>query len=50
MGLFNFVTGLATGLYAGLYIAKHYDVPDVPDPIQLWEKVKKLAEDHKKDR
>ena len=50
MGVFNFVTGLATGLYAGLYIAKHYDVPDVPDPIQLWEKVKKLAEDHKKDK
>lgn len=27
MGLFNFVTGFATGLYAGLYVAKNYNVP-----------------------
>jgi len=50
MGLFNFVTGFATGLYAGLYVAKHYDVPNVPDPTELFEKIKKLAEEYKKDK
>lgn len=50
MGLFNFVTGFATGLYAGLYVVKHYDVPNVPDPSELFEKIKNLAEGYKKDK
>ena len=50
MGVFNFVTGFATGIYAGLYLAKHYDVPSVPDPAELFEKLKSLAEQYRKDK
>jgi len=50
MGLFNFVTGFACGMYAGLYVSKNYDVPDVPSPNEIVEKVKKFAEGYKKDK
>jgi len=49
MGLFNFVTGFLVGGYTGLYLAKHYNVPDLPDPLQILDKLKKIAEEHKKD-
>lgn len=49
MSLFNFVTGFVTGVYAGLYAAKHYNVPDVPEPQTLVEKVKKFLDANKKD-
>lgn len=50
MGLFNFVTGFLLGGYTGLYLAKHYNVPDIPDPMQLVDKLKQIAEDNKKDK
>ena len=50
MGVFNFVSGLVVGLYSGLYIAKHYNVPDVPDPQHVYKKIVKLLEENKKDR
>jgi len=50
MGLFNFVSGFLVGAYAGLYAAKHYNVPEVPDPQDLYEKLKKLAEENRKDK
>ena len=50
MALFNFFTGFITGAYAGLYIAKNYEVPDVPDPNTIVEKVKKFLDDNKKDK
>ena len=49
MSLFNFVTGFLTGVYAGLYAAKHYNVPDVPQPAALVDKVKQFIEQYKKD-
>jgi len=49
MGLFNFVTGFLVGGYTGLYLAKHYNVPDIPDPLQLLDKLKRIADEHKKD-
>jgi len=48
MGLFNFMTGLMAGVYAGVYIAQNYEVPKVSDPVTMMDKVKKLAEDYKK--
>ena len=50
MGLFNFVSGFGVGLYLGLYVAKHYDVPDVPDPQTVYQKMLKILEDNKKDK
>ena len=48
MSLFNFVTGFAAGLYAGLYAAKHYNVPDVPEPQTIVDKVKAFLDANKK--
>ena len=50
MGLFNFVTGFAFGTYFGLYISKNYNVPDIPAPNEIVEKLQKLYEDYKKDK
>jgi hypothetical protein len=49
MGLFKFVTGFAVGVYTGLFISKNYNVPDVPGPDELIDKLKKIAEDYKKE-
>ena len=48
MGVLNFVTGFLVGGYAGLYVSKHYNVPDVPAPQELLEALKKLADSYKK--
>jgi len=50
MGLFNFVSGFLLGGYTGLYLAKHYNVPDLPDPLQLLDKLKQIADENKKDK
>ena len=50
MGLFKFVTGFAVGVYTGLYISKNYNVPDVPGPDEIKDKLMKLAEEYKKDK
>lgn len=49
MGLFNFMTGFAAGVYTGLYLSKNYNVPEVPGPNEILDKLKKLSEDYKKD-
>lgn len=49
MSLFNFMTGFLTGMYAGLYAAKNYDVPNVPEPMEIVDKVKRFLNEHKKD-
>ena len=50
MGLFNFVSGFLVGLYGGLYASKHYNVPEVPDPQAMYQKILKLLEDNKKGK
>lgn len=49
MALFNFVTGILTGLYAGVYLAQNYNIPHAPNPSSLVDKAKKFLEDNKKD-
>ena len=50
MGLFNFVSGFLVGLYGGLYASKHYNVPEVPDPQTVYQKILKLLEENKKGK
>ena len=50
MGLFNFVSGFAIGLYTGLYVAKNYNIPDIPDPGSMYNKLLKVLEENKKDK
>ena len=49
MSLFNFVTGFLTGVYAGLYAAKHYQVPEVPEPAEVLDKAKQFIDQFKKE-
>ena len=44
------MTGFAFGTYFGLYISKNYNVPDIPAPNEIVEKLQKLSEDYKKDK
>jgi hypothetical protein len=49
MSLINFVTGFVLGAYTGLYAVKHnYNVPQVPDPQEIVDYVKKFIEDSSK--
>ena len=50
MSMFNFVSGFLVGVYSGLYAAKHYNVPDVPEPNDIVQQVKSFLDMHKKDR
>ncbi len=50
MGVFNFVTGFAVGVYTGLYLSKNYNVPNVPGPDEILAKLKQIAEENKKDK
>jgi len=49
MSLFNFTTGLLTGLYGGIYLAQNYKVPVVPDPQNIYQKAASWLETLKKD-
>ena len=49
MSVLNFVTGFLTGVYAGLYAAKHYQVPEVPEPAEVLDKAKKFIDQFKKE-
>lgn len=40
----------SVGVYVGLYLDQHYQVPKVDDPQALWEKLKDLSEKYKKDK
>jgi len=50
MALFNFVTGLLTGMYAGVFIAQNYKVPQLSDPSTMLERIKEFAEQNKKKK
>ena len=49
MGLLNFMTGLLTGVYAGIYASQNYNVPALPAPANIVERVKKFLDDNKKE-
>jgi len=49
MSLFNFTTGLLTGLYGGVYLAQNYKVPVAPNPQALYQKAVSWLETLKKD-
>ncbi|CAL1535268.1 unnamed protein product [Lymnaea stagnalis] len=41
----------ALGAYGGLYVAQNFEVPRIPGPTTLWEKVKEMFKEfEKKDR
>ena len=49
MGLLNFMTGLLTGVYAGIYASQNYNVPALPAPANIVERVKKFLDENKKE-
>jgi len=50
MSLFNFVTGFCAGVYAGIYASQHYNVPQVPEPQAIVDKVKSFLDANKKPK
>ena len=50
MGLLKFITGFAVGLYAGVYLVQHYNVPNVSDPVSIYNKALETLEKYKKDK
>jgi len=47
--MFKFLITFGTGVYVGIYLAQNYEVPRVDEPAQIWERIKKFADEHKKD-
>ena len=50
MGIWSHLISFSIGVYSGLYLAKNYNVPDVPEPEDIVNKIKKYLEDNKKDK
>lgn len=50
MGLFNFATGLVAGVYAGVFLAQNYNLPQLSDPSTMLEKIKEFAEANRKKK
>ena len=38
------------GLYAGIYLTQNYNVPVIPDPTSIVDKIKKLLDENKKEK
>ena len=50
MGLLKFVCGYTLGFYTGICVIKNYNIPNVPDPSEIYNAVIKTAEKFKKDK
>lgn len=37
------------GVYAGVYLSQNYEIPQIDDPAGMLQKLKDLADKHKKD-
>ncbi|XP_037939897.1 uncharacterized protein LOC119672824 [Teleopsis dalmanni] len=44
----KFVITFSAGIYTGVYISQNYDVPRVDQPSKFIERIKEIANDHKK--
>ena len=50
MSLLKFVSGFAVGFYTGLYVVKNYNIPNVPEPGEIYDLIVKVTEKFKKDK
>ncbi|XP_037941621.1 uncharacterized protein LOC119674538 isoform X2 [Teleopsis dalmanni] len=48
MGFILPVITFSAGIYTGVYISQNYDVPRVDQPSKFIERIKEIANDHKK--
>jgi len=50
MGLTTHALSFLSGVYIGLYLSKNYNVPNVPNPDEIHNYIKKWLEENKKDK
>ena len=50
MSILKFVSGFAFGFYTALYAKKNYNVPNVPEPSEVYNAVVKIMDKYKKDK
>lgn len=46
--MLKFLLTFGAGVYTGVYLSQNYDIPRIDEPKELWEKVKKFADSHRK--
>jgi len=44
------ILSLGLGMYAGVYICQNYNIPLVPTPAKVLDKIQKWLEENKKDK
>ncbi|KAK2180477.1 hypothetical protein NP493_441g01035 [Ridgeia piscesae] len=50
MGFFSAALWFAVGMYAGIYIDQHYQVPNVDESKEMINKLREFLEQYKKDK
>uniref|UniRef100_A0A0B7AFJ8 Uncharacterized protein n=1 Tax=Arion vulgaris TaxID=1028688 RepID=A0A0B7AFJ8_9EUPU len=40
---------LALGVYTGVYLCQNYQIPQLPGPVGLWEKIKSISKQFEKN-
>lgn len=48
--MLKFLITFGTGVYVGVYLSQNYEIPRVDEPAELWERIKKFVDEHKKNK
>ncbi|XP_005179248.1 short transmembrane mitochondrial protein 1 [Musca domestica] len=46
--MLKFLLTFSAGIYTGIYISQNYEVPRVDEPSKIIDKIKELADEHRK--
>ncbi|KAM7359052.1 uncharacterized protein ACRADG_003796 isoform 4-T4 [Cochliomyia hominivorax] len=47
--MLKFLLTFSAGIYTGIYISQNYEVPRVDEPSKIIDKIKELADEHRKN-
>ncbi|XP_046808317.1 uncharacterized protein LOC111685038 isoform X2 [Lucilia cuprina] len=47
--MLKFLITFSAGIYTGIYISQNYEVPRVDEPGKIIDKIKELADEHRKN-
>jgi hypothetical protein len=48
--MLKFLITLGTGVYVGVYLSQNFEIPRVDEPAELWERIKKFADENKNNK
>ncbi|XP_013111226.1 short transmembrane mitochondrial protein 1 [Stomoxys calcitrans] len=46
--MLKFLLTFSAGIYTGIYISQNYEVPRVDEPSKIIDKIKEMADEHRK--